>query len=85
MLKKLFNYLFSRQQALLFAVVAGEKQQPLHMCIAKEFKHSLEQYIENDEHRVMKWMKDNNAIWLDFSDHAECFRNFNTLEEVNTY
>jgi molybdopterin-guanine dinucleotide biosynthesis protein A len=70
---------------LLFAVMAGEKQQPLHMCIAKEYKNSLKRYLENDEHRVMKWMKDNHAIWLNFSDQAESFRNFNTLEEVNTY
>tara|TARA_R110001592_G_C13181891_1_gene751025 strand:+ start:3069 stop:3665 length:597 start_codon:yes stop_codon:yes gene_type:complete len=79
------QYSLNPYKPLLFAVKAGEKQQPLHMCISKEYKNSLKQYLERDEHRVMKWMKDNNAHWLDFSDQADSFKNFNTLEEVNTY
>ncbi len=70
---------------LLLAVLVGAKQQPLHMCISKEYKKSLEYYLQQGEHRVMKWMMQNHAIWLDFSDQAENFKNFNTLEEVNTY
>lgn len=79
------HYSLNPQKPLLFAAKVGDKQQPLHMCISKEYKSSLKQYLEQDEHRVMKWMNDNNAHWLDFDTQDESFRNFNTLEEVNTY
>ena len=88
--KRMLNFLNSNScdktnRELLIAVQAGEKQQPLHLCISKTFKASLKCYLDNNEHRVMKWMAENHAIWLDFSDQAESFRNFNTLEEVCTY
>lgn len=87
---KMLQFLYSQyslhpHKPLLFAAKVGDKQQPLHMCIAKEFKNSLKHYLEKDEQRVIKWMKDNGAHWLDFSNQAESFRNFNTLDEVNTY
>ena len=79
------QYSLSPHKPVLFAAKVGEKQQPLHMCISKEYKSSLKQYLEKDKHRVMKWMSDNSAHWLDFDTLDESFRNFNTLEEVNTY
>tara|TARA_R110002167_G_scaffold6896_2_gene32542 strand:- start:56 stop:652 length:597 start_codon:yes stop_codon:yes gene_type:complete len=79
------QYALTPNKPLLFAAKVGDKQQPLHMCIAKEYKSSLKQYLEKDEHRVMKWMSDNNAHWLDFDTQDESFKNFNTLEEINTY
>lgn len=69
----------------LFAVDTGEKQQPLHLCISKAYEQSLTRYLASGEHRVMRWMKDNQAQWLDFSDQAIAFKNFNTLEDVSTY
>ena len=88
--KKMLGFLSSEHsqdytKPLLFSVIAGEKQQPLHLCISKEYKNSLKCYLENGERRVLKWMNDNKASWLNFNDQAESFKNFNTLEEVNTY
>tara|TARA_R110001592_G_scaffold1911_1_gene11846 strand:+ start:24431 stop:25027 length:597 start_codon:yes stop_codon:yes gene_type:complete len=79
------EYSQDKPKPLLFAVIAEGKQQPLHMCIAKEYKTALKLYLENGEQRVMKWMHENNAIWLDFSEQAECFKNFNTLDDVNAH
>lgn len=70
---------------VLFAVNTGEKQQPLHLCMSRHYIDSLKYYLSSGEHRVMRWMKNNNAEWLDFSNCAETFRNFNTLDEVSTY
>lgn len=70
---------------ILFAVNTGEKRQPLHLCMSRGYEQSLTQYLDKGEHRVMKWMKDNHAQWLDFSEQVETFKNFNTLEDVNTY
>jgi molybdopterin-guanine dinucleotide biosynthesis protein A len=79
------QYSHNSNNPILFAIQVGEKQQPLHMCISREYKNSLKNYLEKDEHRVMKWMKHNNALWLDFPTQTDSFRNFNTLEEVNAY
>lgn len=88
--KRMLDFLYkehtqSNGKPLVFAVDTGDKQQPLHVCISKAYKSSLRDYLSKGEHRVMKWMKENKAIWLDFSDIAESFKNFNTLEEVSTY
>ena len=88
--KRMLNFLYSNcshesNKELLFAVQVREKQQPLHLCISKAYKASLKRYLNSNEHRVMKWMSENNALWLDFTDQAESFQNFNTLEEVCTY
>lgn len=88
--KRMLNFLHSEHaknptKPLVFAASSGDKQQPLHVCISKEYKHSLCAYLDKGEHRVMEWMRNNKAVWLDFSDQAGSFKNFNTLEEVNTY
>lgn len=71
--------------SVLFAVSTEAKQQPLHLCLSRHHIDSLKRYLASGEHRVMKWMKENNAQWLDFSACAETFKNFNTLDEVSTY
>jgi molybdenum cofactor guanylyltransferase len=88
--KRMLNFLSSERsldssKPLLFAVIAGGKQQPLHLCISKEYKNSLKCYLQNGEHRVIQWMNENNVSWLDFTDQAESFKNFNTINEMNTY
>lgn len=71
-------------QALL-AVQTTDKKQPLHLCISKYYQDSLRKFVDSGNSKVMLWMSENNAQWVDFSDEAEMFKNFNTLEEVNTY
>jgi len=74
-------------QAVIIASKDEHRDHPLHLCISRKFKKSLEQAIERDEHRVMQWVKNNGAHWIDFSheqssDDSECFVNFNTLDAL---
>jgi len=66
----------------LFAVRTGDKQQPLHVCLSRHYKASLEAYLNRGEHRVMQWMRENHAQWLDFAGYENEFRNFNRLEDL---
>jgi len=74
-------------QTHIIASKDEHRDHPLHLCISRKFKDSLERAIENDEHRVMKWVKDNGAHWVDFSQGAASkdsgsFVNFNTLDAL---
>ncbi len=83
MLETLRSNIASNTQAHpLLAVNTPHKQQPLHLCIAATYKHSLADYLHRGGHRVMQWMQENNAQWVDFSDHPEQFQNFNYLEDL---
>ena len=84
MLTFLAQQLDQKNRPQLLAVCCNEKQQPLHLCISREYKHSLEAYLAKGEHRVMHWMHENHAKWLDFSSNSAQFRNFNSLEELRS-
>ena len=81
---------FLQQQLLietspqLFAVNSGDRQHPLHLCISRDYKSSLEEYLDRGEHRVMQWMSENQAKWVDFSTQPAQFKNFNSLDELRS-
>lgn len=77
------EYSLEANKPLLLAVTTGGKHQPLHACISTVYKDSLRAYLNKGEHRVMQWMQENHAQWLDMSAHAEQFRNFNRLEDLS--
>lgn len=72
---------------LLIAAKDEERNHPLHLCISTKFAESLEQAIKQQQNRVMKWVKDHDVIWLDFSsnnkEQSQHFVNFNTIEDLN--
>ena len=72
-----------QKQPQLFAVRSGDKQQPLHLCISRAYKSSLEAYLSRGEHRVMEWMFENQAKWVDFTTQSVLFKNFNRLEDLS--
>ena len=73
---------------LLIAAKDEHRSHPLHLCISRKFADSLEQAIHNKQHRVMKWVNDNDAIWVDFSiettSESARFVNFNSIDELNS-
>lgn len=73
---------------LILASKDENRSHPLHLCISTKFITSLENAILNQQNRVMKWVKDNGAIWVDFSEKQKgensSFVNFNTLEELTS-
>jgi molybdopterin-guanine dinucleotide biosynthesis protein A len=66
----------------LFALTSDGKQQPLHVCISRVYQSSLERYLQSGQHKVMQWMSENNAKWLNFSDSNDALRNYNRLDEL---
>jgi len=74
-------------QTILIAAKDENRSHPLHLCISIKLKHKLEQAIENGEHRVMQWVRNNDVHWVDFSkdaspDNTDYFVNFNTLDAL---
>lgn len=69
----------------LLAVKVGDKHQPLHLCISRLYIHSIQQFLAAGHNRVMQWMHENNAQWVEFPETEDSFKNFNTLSEVNTH
>ncbi len=78
----------SPDRAIIIASKDENRHHPLHLCISTRFVKSLEQAILNKQNRVMKWVNDNGAVWLDFSTkqkgETSSFVNFNTLEELSS-
>lgn len=66
----------------LFAAKVGEKYQPLHLCIAKEYKTSISNFLKSGNQRVMQWMEENEVHWLEFPDNDPSFKNMNTLDDI---
>jgi len=74
-------------QTILIASKDENRNHPLHLCISTRLKNNLEKAIENGEHRVMQWVRNNDVHWVDFSkdastENTDCFVNFNTLEAL---
>lgn len=67
---------------ILIAAKDSSHNHPLHLCISKDYKSSLENTIKAGHKKVMKWMFDHNAEWLNFESQSN-FVNFNTIEELD--
>jgi molybdopterin-guanine dinucleotide biosynthesis protein A len=72
----------SPSKHLIIAAKHRNRNHPLHLCISTDLIKNLEEALLNKQHRVMKWMNDNGAIWLDFSEDLSLFENFNSLEDL---
>lgn len=68
----------------LIIAAKDERPHPLHLCISTKLVSKLEHALLNKQHRVMRWMNDNDAIWLDFSESSQIFANFNSLDELES-
>lgn len=74
-------------QNILIASKDEDRAHPLHLCISRHFKSELESAIKQGEHRVMQWMHNHDATWIDFSEDQDIenqsnFVNFNTLDDL---
>lgn len=72
------------QQKNAKAVLAfdGKYRQPTYNLIHKDLLPALIQSLENNEHKLGKWLMDNGAVNLDFSDQKSAFLNVNTLDDL---
>jgi molybdopterin-guanine dinucleotide biosynthesis protein A len=68
---------------LIFASKDANRHHPLHLLISTEYQLKLEQALQQGQNRVMQWVNNNHAQWIDFSDHTGEFSNFNTPEALS--
>ncbi len=72
------------QQENAKAVLAfdGQYRQPSYNLIHKDLLPALIQSLENNEHKLGKWLMDNGAVSLDFADQKSAFLNVNTPNDL---
>lgn len=57
----------------------GKRQHNLHCLIKAESLNSLSEFFSNGGRAIKHWLKQQPHCLVDFSDQADCFKNFNTL------
>ncbi len=60
----------------------GKYRQPTYNLIHIDLLPALTRSLENNQHKLGKWLMDNGAISLDFSDQKSAFLNINTLDDL---
>lgn len=67
-----------------FAAVAhdGRRIQPTHALLHQNLLHDLNEYLENGERSVQRWLTRHEPGIADFGDCANCFVNANTPAEL---
>jgi molybdenum cofactor guanylyltransferase len=68
--------------SLIFASKDANRYHPLHLLISTQYQLKLEQALQQGQNRVMQWVNNNNAQWIDFSDHTGQFSNFNSPDAL---
>jgi molybdopterin-guanine dinucleotide biosynthesis protein A len=72
----------TEKNALAAIAFDGQFKQPAFNLIHKKLLDKLSLALANNQHKLGKWLMDNHAISVDFSDQADAFLNINTLEEL---
>ncbi len=74
----------SIKQAQVQAVLVfdGQYKQPTYNLLHKDIFKALNHSLQSNEHKLGKWLMDNGALKLDFSDQKEAFLNVNTPADL---
>ena len=72
-----------QQQAKAVLVFDGQYKQPTYNLIHKDLAVQLNQSLVNNEHKLGKWLMDNGAVRLDYSDQKSAFLNINTPDDLH--
>lgn len=66
------------------AVIAfdGQYKQPTYNLVHSSLLPAMIQSLEHNEHKLGKWLMDNGAHKIDFSDQQSAFLNVNTLTDL---
>jgi len=71
-----------KQHARIAVAHDGERIQNTFVLIDTQLFESLSSYLNRGGRRLITWLKEENAIEVDCSDHKEGFTNINTLSEL---
>lgn len=81
LLEKLFNAL-QQNNALIAYAHDGEREHPTFCLISTSLKQQLANYLASGERKMLFFMRQNQAVAVDFSEQKESFRNFNCLADL---
>lgn len=70
----------------VFAAYAsdGERDHPTFCLISRQLSTALSDYLTDGKRRVLYFLKTQGGIAVDFSEQKSAFRNFNTLEDLQS-
>ncbi|ABR73688.1 molybdenum cofactor guanylyltransferase [Actinobacillus succinogenes] len=70
----------------VFAAYAtdGERAHPTFCLISRQLLTALSEYLVRGERRMLHFLNNRRAVAVDFSQQKSAFRNFNTLEELQS-
>ena len=75
---------FARQENVKAVLASdGKHRQPTYNLIHKDLLPAIIQSLENNQHKLGKWLMDNGAATLDFADQQSAFLNVNTLDDLD--
>ena len=72
-----------QENAQAVLVFDGSYRQPTYNLIHKDLLPALSHSLENNEHKLGKWLMDNGAVSLDFADQQAAFLNVNTPGDLD--
>ncbi len=67
------------RKPLVLAARCGERVHPLHLCLARSAVDLIQQQLSENRLRVMDWLTEAQAQFVDFPEKSDCFNNFNQL------
>ena len=59
----------------------GERIQPVHAMMRCELLPDLRRFLDSGERKIDRWYAEHDFGQVDFSDHADMFRNINTPDD----
>ena len=63
----------------------GEREHPTFCLMACSLKEKLAAYLATGERRMLHFMRQNEAVSVDFSENKAAFTNINTLDELQQF
>ena len=63
----------------------GEREHPTFCLMARSLKEKLAAYLAAGDRRMLRFMRQNGAVSVDFSENKAAFTNINTLDELQQF
>ncbi|TDQ56380.1 molybdenum cofactor guanylyltransferase [Mesocricetibacter intestinalis] len=71
-----------KQKVLAAYAWDGEREHPVFCLLSVQLKKALADYLARGERRILHFMREQNALAVDFSQEKEGFVNINSLQDL---
>ena len=82
LLEKLQHAVESQQKTLIAYAHDGEREHPTFCLLSTQLIPALADYLNRGERRILRFMHENGAIAVDFSEQKQAFKNINTRNDL---